>query len=596
MLDANVQAAVDAWMKDSAISHADKQEIRRLQEAGNERELTDRFYQSLDFGTGGMRGIIGAGLNRMNIYTVGAAAQGMANYIARQGEGAQKAGIAIACDSRRMSDEFSRRVACVMAGNGITAYLFESLRPTPLLSFAVRHLGCTSGVVVTASHNPREYNGFKAYWTDGGQVVPPHDAAIIREVRSVGGFENVRAMPFDEAKAQGLIKIVGREVDEAFLAEVQATCLCPEVCRSQGARLKIVFTPLHGTGATLAPEALRRRGFQHVLVVPEQAVPDGEFPTVKTPNPEEGSALKMAIELARKEGADLVIGTDPDGDRVGIAVRRPDGEYELVTGNRIAALLLHFICEQLTARGRLPQNAVLLTTIVSGDMMKNIARAYGVEVVEVLTGFKWIAEKMEQYDREGAPDRPSKQFIFGAEESYGYLPATFVRDKDAISSTAFIADVAAFAAEQGIGLHSLLESLFRRFGYYQEGAKNLTMPGKQGADAIKALMCDLRANPPKYFAGRPVITFGDVRTGEIRDLRSGQIVGRYDLPASEVLLFTLEDGTKVIARPSGTEPKIKFYILVREPADNLDTAQQKASEKIEAINAELDARAATFTP
>ena len=594
MPDPTVNAAVEVWLADPAIADPDKQEIRDLKSAGNEKELTDRFYQGLEFGTGGMRGVIGAGLNRMNIYTVGAAAQGLATYVSRQGDVARRAGVAIAHDSRRMSDDFARRVACVMAGNGITAYLFESLRPTPALSFAVRHLGCTSGVVITASHNPKEYNGFKAYWTDGGQVVPPHDDAIIREVRAVGGFGNVRAMNFEPARAKGLIKIIGREVDEAFLKEVQATCLNPEVSCRQGSKLKIVYTPLHGTGATLVPEALRRRGFQHVLLVPEQAVPDGNFPTVKTPNPEEGSALKMGIDLATKEGADLVIGTDPDADRVGIAVRKPDGRFELVTGNRTAALLIYYICEQLKAAGRFPKNAVMLTTIVSSDLMKNIARAYGAEVVEVLTGFKWIAAKMLQYEQEGTPGQPSKTFIFGAEESYGYLPARFVRDKDAVSSTAFIADVTAMAAEQGIGLHGLLENLFRRFGYYQEGAKSITMPGKQGAEGITALMSGLRRDPPRAFAGHAVVTVGDVKSGEIKDLRTGKPVARYDLPASDVLLFTLDDGTKVIARPSGTEPKIKFYILVVEPGADLPAAQQRATAKIDAINAELDRYAAAF--
>jgi phosphoglucomutase len=607
MPDAAVNAAVEAWLADPAIAEEDQYEIRRLQAAGNDAELTDRFYRDLEFGTGGLRGIIGAGLNRMNVYTVGAAAQGLANYIAQQGDAAKQAGVAIAYDCRRFSDAFARRAACVMAGNGIAAYLFESLRPTPVLSFAVRHLGCTSGIVVTASHNPPQYNGFKAYWTDGGQVVPPHDDAIIAEVRRVGGFGNVRSMEFDEARSRGLVQIIGRDVDEPFLKNVEAAALDRAVCRQQGGKLKIVYTPLHGTGGVLIPEALRRLGFQHVLVVPEQAKPDGDFPTVTSPNPEEGAALKMAIELAQRERADLVIGTDPDADRVGLAVRRPDGGYDLVTGNRIGALLTYYICEQLTRQGRFPRNAVMLTTIVSSDLMKTIARSYGAEVVEVLTGFKWIAEKVHTYDvaqppsagdtAEGrcatAPGRPSKQYIFGCEESYGYMPATFTRDKDAVTSTAFIAEAAAWAASQGKTLGGLLDDLFRRFGYHEEGAKNVTMPGKEGADAIKHLMDRLRTDPPKTFAGCGVAAIGDVSTGEIKDARTGRVIGRYDLPPSDVLLFTLDDGTKVIARPSGTEPKIKFYILVREPGDDSAGARREAAAKIEAIGKALDGLAWT---
>jgi len=401
MLDTTANAAATAWLEDPAIADEGKREVRDLIEAGSEAELADRFYRDLEFGTGGLRGIIGAGRNRMNIYTVGAAAQGLANYIATQGPAAKVAGIAIACDCRRMSDAFALRVAEVMAGNGIRAYLFDKLRATPELSFAIRHLGCTAGVVVTASHNPPEYNGFKAYWTDGGQVVPPHDEAIIAEVRGVGGFAHIKAMPESAAREAGLIRTIGRDVDEAFLDEVEASCLNPDVCREQGKRLKIVYSSLHGTGGVLIPEALRRRGFECVIEVAEQAEPDGEFPTVASPNPEEAAALTMGIETAQREGADLVIATDPDADRVGIAVRAADGEFALVTGNRIGALLADYICRQLTQQGRFPANGVVLSTIVSSDLMKDIGRSYGAEVVETLTGFKWIGQKLHEYDLAG---------------------------------------------------------------------------------------------------------------------------------------------------------------------------------------------------
>jgi len=587
MLDSSIRAAVDQWLADPAIAEADKQEIRDLIDQGAVQELTDRFYAPLAFGTGGLRGVIGAGLHRMNVYTVGAAAQGLANYVAQHGETAKKAGVAIAHDCRRMSDAFALRVASVMAANGITAYLFDALRPTPELSFAVRHLGCTAGVVITASHNPPQYNGFKAYWTDGGQVVPPHDGRIIEEVRGVGGFANVKTLSEEQSHNHPLIKRIGRDVDEPFLDAVQASCLSPEICREQGRQLKIVYTALHGTGGTLIPEALRRRGFAQVIEVPEQAAPDGEFPTVTSPNPEEAAALQMGIALAKQRGAELVIGTDPDGDRVGIAVRRRDGEFVLISGNRIGALLADYICGRLTAAGRFPRNGVVLSTVVSGGLMKAVARSYGAEVVETLTGFKWIGQKLHEYDAQETAEAPSKTFIFGAEESYGYLPVSFVRDKDAVTSSSFIAEMAAFAAARGKGLYEALKDLFRKHGYYQEGAKSIVMPGKRGGDQIRAIMQQLRRQPPKTIGGLPVVAMADFMTGVDKESASGKVLRRYDLPASDVIQFTLSEGTKVIARPSGTEPKIKFYILVHQPGDDLAKAQTAADEKIETITTDL---------
>ncbi len=590
-MESSIQHEIDAWLNDPAIAEADKEEIRSLVAAGNEKELTDRFYRSLAFGTGGLRGVIGAGLNRMNVYTVGAAAQGLANYIAQQGEAAKASGMAIAHDCRRMSDVFARRTACVMAGNGIKAYLFSELRPTPELSFAIRHLGCTSGVVVTASHNPPEYNGFKAYWSDGVQVVPPHDKLIIEQVEAVGGFGNVQTMDFEEAQAKGLIVMIDRDVDEAFLREAQQSCLSPELSREHGKDLKIVFTNLHGTGGTLIPEALRRRGFEQVIEVPEQAEPDGEFPTVESPNPEEGAALTLGIELAKKENASLVIGTDPDADRVGIAVRDDTGAFQLVTGNRIASLLTYYICEQLKAKGNFPRDAVLITTVVSGDMMKDIARAYGAEVIETLTGFKWIGERIEGFEQARVIGKPSKTYIFGAEESYGYMPATFTRDKDAVTSTAYIADVAAWAASQGKTLYELLNDLFAKFGYYHEGAKSITLKGKEGADKIKAMMNALRTAPPSSIGATEVKTVADLMNGHIISKPGGEVVGRYDLPKADVVMFTLVDGTKVIARPSGTEPKIKFYVLMRVETDNVSEAAAACEARIKTLVDDIVAKA-----
>ncbi len=584
-------AAAEAWLNDPVIADRDKQEIRDLIAAGDDRELVDRFFRHLEFGTGGLRGIIGAGLNRMNAYTVGAAAQGLANYIARQGDDARHAGLAIAYDCRRQSDAFAVRTAEVMAGNGITAYVFDALRPTPELSFAIRHLGCTAGVVITASHNPPQYNGFKAYWTDGGQITPPHDQAIIEEVRKVGSFANVRTVEQDEARAAGLIRTIGQEVDEAFLDAVQESCLNPEVCRQQGSKLKIVYTSLHGTGGQLIPQALRRRGFEQVIEVPQQAAPDGEFSTVESPNPEEGAALKMGVELARRESADLVIGTDPDADRVGIAVRGRDGEFELVSGNRIGALLCHYICEQRTRNNTFPANGVVLSTVVSSDMMKEIGRSYGATVVETLTGFKWIGHQLHQYDLQGTREAPSLEFVFGAEESYGYLPVRFVRDKDAVTSSAFIAEMAAQAASQGRTLLDTLNDLFRKYGYYHEGARSLVLPGKEGADRIAAMMDQLRDDPPKEIGSETVVAVADLSTGVKKDLETGTVLHRFELPSSNVLILQLSDGGKVVARPSGTEPKIKFYVLLTGPADNLALAKTNAEARVERILNDLIQRA-----
>lgn len=582
----------EAWLADPAIAESDKIEIRRLIEAGDQRELTDRFHRDLEFGTGGLRGIMGAGNNRMNVYTVGGAAQGLAAVIARQGDAAKRAGCAIAYDCRHNSETFARRVASVMAGNGIRAHLFEALRPTPQLSFAVRHLGCSAGVVITASHNPPEYNGFKAYWNDGAQVTPPIDGEIIDEVRRVGAFSNVKSSDFEAAKSAGLIRMIGRELDDAFLDCVQASCLNPDACREFGPRLGMVFTPLHGTGATLIPDALARRGFSRVYLVDEQMKPDGAFPTVKSPNPEEPAAFDMALKLARRESAELVVATDPDADRMGIAVREASGDYRLLTGNHIAALLTWYICEQLKRSGKLPSNGVVLSTIVSGDLMKVIARSYGLEVVETLTGFKWIAEAIRKDELAGAPGKPARQFLFGAEESYGYMPCTYTRDKDAVTSAAMLAELAAALAKEGKSLAGLLDELFLKHGYYAEGAKNITMPGADGAARIAALMAALRQAPPDQIAGRPVVSIGDVKSGEIRDGR-GAILGRYPLPSSDVLVFTLDDGTKVIARPSGTEPKIKFYILARIESHDLAAARSAANDRITAIAMEMEKFAST---
>lgn len=575
-------AAANKWIKDPAIAAADKTEIEALVAAGTDgvAELTDRFYKPLDFGTGGLRGVIGAGLNRMNIYTVGAAAQGLANYIKQQGEPAMAAGVAIAYDCRRMSPEFAMRTALVMSGNGINAFLFPRLRPTPTLSFAVRHLGCTAGVVVTASHNPPEYNGFKVYWRDGAQVVPPHDRGIIDEVRKVGGFENVCADDEQTARANRRLKEIATDVDEAYLTTVTEDCLIPELVREHGKQVKVVFSSLHGTGGEMVPEALRRRGFANVIEVAEQAKPDGEFPTVASPNPEEAAAWEIPLRYAREHQADLVIATDPDADRVGAAVPDENGEYQLLTGNRIAALLTEYICAARKQAGTMPERGVVLSTVVSSDQMKDIARSHGCEVIETLTGFKWIAEQIAKFD---APD-DDRRFLFGAEESYGYLPSVKVRDKDAVASAAFLADALIFARSQGKSLWQWLNTLYQQHGYFEEFTKSITLKGKSGADQIRSIMSTIRVGPPKELAGGPVERIADLSTGEIRDAKTGSVVDQFRLPSADVVMLT-GGGCKLIARPSGTEPKIKFYVLVRSDEKDVKSAAADAKTRIESITA-----------
>ncbi len=582
MKDVDARTAAEKWINDPAIADADKAEIEALdaQGAQGEAELTDRFYKSLDFGTGGLRGVIGAGLNRMNVYTVGAAAQGLANYIKRQGEPAMAAGVAIAYDCRRMSPEFALRTALVMSGNGINAFLFPQLRPTPTLSFAVRHFGCIAGVVVTASHNPPEYNGFKVYWRDGAQVVPPHDRGIIEEVRKVGGFANVNADDERTARANRRLKDIGPEVDAAYLQVVTDDCLIPDLIREHGGDVKIVFSSLHGTGGAMVPAALQQRGFTNVIEVAEQAEPDGEFPTVASPNPEEAAAWEIPLRYAREHQADLVIATDPDADRVGAAVPDENGEYQLLTGNRIAALLTDYICAARKQVEQMPAHGVVLSTVVSSDQMKDIARAHGCEVIETLTGFKWIAEQIAKFD---APD-DDRTFLFGAEESYGYLPSSKVRDKDAVASATFLADALIFARTQGKSLWQWLNALYAQHGFFEEFTKSITLKGKSGADQIRNIMSTIRIDPPKELAGQPVERIADLSTGEVRDVKTGAVVDQYRLPAADVVMLT-GDGCKLIARPSGTEPKIKFYVLVRSDEKDIARAKADAQARIESITA-----------
>lgn len=533
------------WLSED-FNEETRKEVKEMLE-GDENKLVDAFYQDLEFGTGGLRGIMGAGTNRMNIYTLGMATQGLSNYLLKNFPGTEIK-VAIAHDCRNNSRYFAETTADIFAANGFTVYLFESLRPTPELSFAIRHYRCQSGVVITASHNPPEYNGYKAYWDDGGQVVPPHDKGIISEVRNI---KSVREIKFGGDKS--LIKIIGKETDNLFLEEVLKMRINSDVIEKQH-NLGIVYTPIHGTGIKLIPEALRLFGFTNIINVPEQDIPDGNFPTVKSPNPEEADALRMAIEVAGKKGAELVMATDPDADRLGLAVKLPSGEFRLLNGNQTCALLMYYTLSQYRSKGLLKGNEYVIKTIVTSDLLDNIAKGYGVECFNVLTGFKYFAELIRKL--EGV-----KKYIGGGEESYGYLPGDYVRDKDAVGSCALTAEAAAWAKNQGMSLFDLLIDIYLKFGLYHERLINIVRKGKEGADEIKAMMKAFRNNPPSSIYNSRVVRIDDYETLTSHNLLTGTST-KIDLVKSDVLQFFLENGSKISVRPSGTEPKIKFYFSV----------------------------------
>lgn len=551
-----------------------KDEVARMMKE-DPKELGESFYKTLEFGTGGLRGIMGVGTNRMNIYTVGMATQGLANYLKSQFAD-RPISVAVAHDSRNNSDLFAKTTADIFAANGFTVYLFEALRPTPELSFAIRHLHCQSGVVITASHNPKEYNGYKAYWEDGAQVVAPHDKNIIEEVGKIESVDQVKWNGGD-----GKIVTIGEDIDKAYLAKVASVTLSPEAVAKYG-DVSIVYTPIHGTGITLVPKALEMCGFKNITVIEEQSTPDGNFPTVVSPNPEEASALKLAIERAEKIGADLVIATDPDADRIGIAVRDDKGRMVLLNGNQTGTILTYYLLTRWKELGKLKGKEFIVKTIVTTELIASIAESFGVEYYDVLTGFKFIAGVIR--DNEG-----KKQYIGGGEESYGYLTGDFVRDKDAVSASVLVAEAMAWAKGQGLSLWQLLEVIYRKYGYYKEGMVYITKQGKEGAEAIAKMMSDMRSNPPKKLGSSAVVTIKDYQLREETDLKSGA-KKPIDLPVSNVLQFITEDGSKVSVRPSGTEPKIKFYFGVREPlaeGADIDKVDKAANAKIEAIKRDL---------
>lgn len=565
-MDQKILEKAQAWLG-AGFDDETKKEVLEMIE-NNPQELIESFYQDLEFGTGGLRGIMGAGTNRMNKYTVGMATQGLANYLKKIFPGTAKIKVAIAYDSRNNSPYFARITAEVFSANDIYVFLFESLRPTPELSFTIRHLGCQSGIVITASHNPKEYNGYKAYWEDGSQLIPPHDKNVIAEVQKITSVADVR---FDGHKEN--IEIIGKAVDEAYLAKVHSLSLSPTAIKEHK-DIRIIYTPLHGTGGILVPSCLKKYGFENISVVADQAVADGNFPTVKSPNPEEPAALEMAIRQAQATGADLVMATDPDADRLGIAVRDPGGNFILLNGNQTAAILTYYLLLKWKENKKLKGKEFIVKTIVTSELLADMADAFGVECFDVLTGFKWIADIIRQ--NEG-----KKTYIGGGEESYGYMTGDFVRDKDAVSSCALIAETAAWASTKGKSLFELLIDIYLQFGLYKESLISVTKKGKSGGEEIKKMMEDFRSTPPSFINGSKVKLIKDYQLLRCQDKTTG-ISSPIHLPKSNVLQFFLEDGSKISVRPSGTEPKIKFYFGVK---DDLGT---KADFK--RVDAALDQR------
>ena len=543
------------WLDSPALGEEEWKELSAIAE--DEKEIESRFFAPLEFGTAGLRGVMATGLNRMNIHVIRWATQAFAAVIKAEGEEACKKGVVVCYDCRLNSERFAREAAGVMAANGIRVRIFDALRPTPELSFAVMHYGATAGINITASHNPREYNGYKVYWSDGAQLPPQHAAAVAAEMGKLDIFHDVKLMSFEEATASGLVEVIGAETDEAFLENVMAMSINKSVVEKVADEFKIVYTPFHGAGYKLVPEALRRLGVKHLYPEPQQMVIDGNFPTVVSPNPENPEGFYLAVDLAKEVGSDLIIGTDPDSDRVGTMVRGKDGEYRTITGNQMGVLLLDYIITARREAGTLPANAAFLKTIVTTNMGREIAEKNGVHVDETFTGFKFMAEKLAEYKREGSYD-----YILAYEESYGYMMGDYVRDKDAVTASMMIAEMAAYYFSKGMTLADALEGLYEKYGWFMETTLNLVMPGLDGLGKMKELMASLRAKPPREIGGASVLGMRDYQNGTVSVAELG-VVGKTHIAGSNVLYFELEDGTAFIVRPSGTEPKIKVYILIQ---------------------------------
>ena len=558
----------ERWLDSPALSEAEWQELDAVRD--NEDEIKSRFRGPLEFGTAGLRGVMGAGLNRMNVHVVRWATQAFAALIVAEGNEARRKGVVICYDCRNNSPEFAREAACVCAANGIHVRLFDALRPTPELSFAVIHYGATAGINITASHNPAAYNGYKVYWSDGGQLPPKHASAVAQCMSEIDIFGDVSTMPLQEALDAGMIEYIGAETDELFLKNVMTQSIDPAPVKAVADRFQVVFTPFHGAGHKLVPEALRRLGLKEIHPVPEQMVIDGNFPTVESPNPENPEGFYLAVDLAKKVGSELIIGTDPDSDRVGVMALGKDGEYHTITGNQMGCLLTDYVIQARRRTGTLPERPAVLSTIVSTPMTRAICEANGVHFQETFTGFKFMAEKINQYVAEG-----SYQYIMSFEESYGYMMGDYVRDKDAVTASMMIAEMAAFYFQQGMTLLDAVDALYEKYGYFSERTLNIYMEGVDGPERMAALMARLRATPPAELAGQPVIRMRDYKDGTIAVPGLG-VVEHMELSGSNVLYFELENNVNVVIRPSGTEPKIKIYVLAR--AKDGETCRQRAED------------------
>ncbi|MEK0289542.1 phospho-sugar mutase [Caldifermentibacillus hisashii] len=570
----------DKWLNNESLDGDLKEQLYKLKE--DEKSLEELFYKNLEFGTGGMRGEIGPGTNRMNIYTIRKASEGLAQYLLSQGEESAKRGVVISYDSRHMSPEFALEVAKTVGKHGIKSYLFSELRPTPELSFAVRHLGAAAGVMVTASHNPPEYNGYKVYGDDGGQLPPKQADALTNFVNSVEDELSIKVTGKEELLANGLLQYIGEDIDQIYLENVAKIQLNKEIVEKVGEELKIVFTPLHGTANKLVQEGLKQFGFKNVTVVKEQEQPDPNFSTVKSPNPEEHAAFELAIKYGKEIDADILLGTDPDSDRLGVAVKNAEGEYQVLTGNQTGAIMLHYLLSQKAEKGLLPENGIVLKTIVTSEIGRAIAESFGIPTFDTLTGFKFIGEKIKEYEKTG-----KHTFLFGYEESYGYLIGDFVRDKDAVQAAIFAAEVAAYYKAQGTSLYDALMEIFEKYSYYKEALSSLTLKGKDGAEQIANILEEFRSNPPKEIAGIRVTAVEDYKASIRKQLSNGKL-NPISLPKSNVLKYFLEDGSWFCVRPSGTEPKCKFYFAVKGSSLNeseqlVNNLQQAVMEKVHHI-------------
>ena len=565
------------WLSNPYFDEATKAELKAIE--GDENEIKERFYMDLEFGTAGLRGIIGAGINRMNIYVVRRATQGLANYIIKQG--AADKGVAIAYDSRNMSPEFAMEAAMTLAANGIKAYKFESLRPTPELSFAVRELGCVAGINITASHNPPEYNGYKVYWEDGAQFTPPHDKGVTEEVLAIEDLSSVKTTDEASAIAAGKYEVIGKEIDDKYIAQVKAQVVNQKAIDEMQDQIRIVYTPLHGTGNIPARRVMKEIGFTHVYVVPEQELPDGNFPTVSYPNPEAKEAFELGLKLAKEKDADLVLATDPDADRLGVYVKdAKSGEYIPLTGNMSGSLLCEYVLSQKQAEGKIPADGQVVKSIVSTNLIDAVAKAYGAELIEVLTGFKWIGKQILKNETTG-----TGTYLFGMEESYGCLIGTYARDKDAISATAALCEAAAYYKQKGMTLWDAMVAMYEKYGYYKDSVKSIGLSGIEGLAKIQSIMETLRNNTPAEVGGYKVVSARDYKLDTIRDMETGAVKPT-GLPASNVLYYDLEDGAWICVRPSGTEPKIKFYFGIK--GTSLEDADQKEADLGAAVMAMVD--------